>query len=463
MNRVACAAFATLAVALASPRVDAQPATRKPVAIVIRISTAPLFTPDGHPAAGRDGILEAIGAKLDALATPAFAATPFGISPSALMCDEAMHLKGNAPRRFLRSLRRVAARAPVLSTPYANVRLPDLADRERVRREIVSGRSVLERCVGKAPSTVLYPPGLALDETSFDGAERAGVTTTLSTVVEEPRIARLGVVPAGIAPDNDTPSALLERTGSDAPFTDVLEADRDDLAPAVTAFHANTSIDLRGVEDLMRGAVHGDVSFPEATPTPESYRRALIRADQALAKFESFTLRGNPNASIFRTLIARARSSADLSANWSDGRHRAARLVAVIRTAERRVSVAPGAITFTSRHGSVPVTVTNRDPYPVRVLVRVTSPKLDFPDGNSRVVTVPPPGDTITFSATARSTGSFPTLISLPDPHDSFVLDHGQLTVRSTAANLPALVLTIGGAFFLIVFYVSRRAKRKSQ
>jgi hypothetical protein len=95
------------------------------------------------------------------------------------------------------------------------------------------------------------------------------------------------------------------------------------------------------------------------------------------------------------------------------------------------------------------------------VTVNVSSPKLDFPDGDSRVVTVQPPGDTITFVAVARSTGSFPMLVSVEDAKGSFVLDRGELTVRSTAANLPALAVTIAGFVLLIVFYVRRKKRRQ--
>ena len=37
---------------------------------------------------------------------------------------------------------------------------------------------------------------------------------------------------------------------------------------------------------------------------------------------------------------------------------------------------------------------------------------------------------------------------------------HGELTVRSTAANLPALAVTVAGFVLLIVFYIRRRKRR---
>jgi hypothetical protein len=171
------------------------------------------------------------------------------------------------------------------------------------------------------------------------------------------------------------------------------------------------------------------------------------------------TLKDNPLTAAYRDVLARARSSADLAADFAPGRRLADQLITRVADAMRRIDVGVGSITFTSRRGSVPVTVNDRNSYPVRVRIDVASPKLDFPSGTSRVVTVGPPGDTTTFAAVARSTGTFPVVVSLRTP-DGALLSRGDLTVRSTAANLPALAVTIAGFVGLVVFYTRRKRKR---
>jgi hypothetical protein len=91
----------------------------------------------------------------------------------------------------------------------------------------------------------------------------------------------------------------------------------------------------------------------------------------------------------------------------------------------------------------------------------LASSKLTFPDGAESVVTVDPPGDTTVFAALARSTGTFPVQVRVTSPDRDVVFHSGELTVRSTAANLPALVLTAGGAVFLVGWSARQLRRRR--
>jgi hypothetical protein len=80
-------------------------------------------------------------------------------------------------------------------------------------------------------------------------------------------------------------------------------------------------------------------------------------------------------------------------------------------------------------------------------------------------VTIPPHGDTITFEAEARSTGSFPMTVRLTSPNGRVDFASGKVVVRSTAANVLALVLTLSGALFLVAWssrdFIRRRIARR--
>jgi hypothetical protein len=91
----------------------------------------------------------------------------------------------------------------------------------------------------------------------------------------------------------------------------------------------------------------------------------------------------------------------------------------------------------------------------------LSSPKLIFPKGVSRVVTVEPPGDTFVFPAFARSTGAFPVRVLVSNPEGTVPFRAALLTVRSTAYNVAALALTVGGAIFLIGWYVRLLSRRQ--
>jgi len=57
---------------------------RKPIAVVVRISTPPLFTPDGKPAPDRTERLQALADALDALQASDIAGVPIGTIMSRL-------------------------------------------------------------------------------------------------------------------------------------------------------------------------------------------------------------------------------------------------------------------------------------------------------------------------------------------------------------------------------------------
>ncbi|MGH2760275.1 MAG: DUF6049 family protein, partial [Actinomycetota bacterium] len=240
----------------------------------------------------------------------------------------------------------------------------------------------------------------------------------------------------------------------------VVDPLRPDLEIFLTALANDPRVALHELQDLPLEPAARSVGFPAADEPPASYRSAVRSAQRALGLFRSYTLRDNRLAAILATAVGRARSSSEWDESWSIGVQRARAVTATVERQEDLVSAAEGSVTFTSRRGSVPLTVTNGATYPVRVRVSLASSKLSFPDGAERSVTVDPPGDTTVFAALARSTGTFPVQARVTSPDGGIVFHTGELTVRSTAANLPALVLTGGGALFL-VGWAGRQLRRR--
>lgn len=119
-------------------------------------------------------------------------------------------------------------------------------------------------------------------------------------------------------------------------------------------------------------------------------------------------------------------------------------------------------ITLTARRGRIPVTVQKDVPYPVRVIIRVTSDQLRFPAGSTRAVQLTRRNTTELFTVQARSSGAFPLTVTLESPNGRLTLATSRFTVRSTAASGLGVVLSIGAGFVLLVWW-ARSVRRRRQ
>lgn len=120
-------------------------------------------------------------------------------------------------------------------------------------------------------------------------------------------------------------------------------------------------------------------------------------------------------------------------------------------------------LNLTSRRGTLPVTVENANPFPVDVVIRTTSDRLRFPEGEHLPVTVEA-GDAVRVDVPveALATGSVPVSVELRTPDDIVRLDGRQLNVRSTAISGVGLLLSVGALTVLVVWWVRswRRTSR---
>lgn len=122
-------------------------------------------------------------------------------------------------------------------------------------------------------------------------------------------------------------------------------------------------------------------------------------------------------------------------------------------------------VTLTAREAKIPLTIRSTAAYPLKVLIRLSSPKLEFPDGDSQTVVLNQASTTVTFRVRARASGTFPLDIRLTSPDGAVRLADEQLTVRSTAISGVGYILSIGAGLFLAVWWArhlrtTRRARR---
>jgi hypothetical protein len=127
-------------------------------------------------------------------------------------------------------------------------------------------------------------------------------------------------------------------------------------------------------------------------------------------------------------------------------------------------------ITLTARTGELPITVLSGADYPMRVVLRVTSDKLAFPNSHStgsavQSVELHHGNNRVLFTVQARTAGSFPLRISLVSADGQLVMGSTNFTVQSTALSGVGLFLSIGAGLFLAGWWGrhalrGRRARR---
>lgn len=455
---VLCVAVALVAAAPAS----AQDEPGVELALVVPIASPPLYGADGRPDPDIDERLSSTAATLRALIGLA-ARLPLALAPSPLLCDE-LRVLGEVAAPVVSELRVAAAAMPLLSAPYADVRLSSLED-DAVSDEIELGRERVRACAEAPPVRTLFPPDLALSRTVLDQAVEAGagvVLAPIDRVRRRPlRAADAVLLPAAeVEAGMTTDDAYALFSGAERAVA-VVRPGRPDLVTFLGALADDPRVTLRTLAEIADEPVPGRATFADPGRPPAAYVDALLDARRQLDRLNGFTLSGDTRRAVLSTWLARARSSAEWDADWEIGRQRADRVGASVRGVIAGVEVSGGSVTFTSRRGSIPVTITNESRGPLRLRVALSSPKLTFANGPSRVVTVEPPGDTVLFEALARSTGAFPVSVRVTSPDGRVRFGTAEVTVRSTAANIAALALTAGAALFLAAWYLRLLARRR--
>ena len=125
-------------------------------------------------------------------------------------------------------------------------------------------------------------------------------------------------------------------------------------------------------------------------------------------------------------------------------------------------------VTFTSQRAAIPVTVLSSAPYPVTVVVTLSSDKFTFPDGNTQRLTLVHPTTSVRVTAQARTSGDrLPIEVTLHTPDGQVLIAHTVLTVHSTEISFVGVALTALAGAVLLVWWVrtwrrSRRARPRA-
>ena len=125
-------------------------------------------------------------------------------------------------------------------------------------------------------------------------------------------------------------------------------------------------------------------------------------------------------------------------------------------------------VTFTSQRAAIPVTVLSSAPYPVQVVVTLTSDKFTFPDGNTQRLTLVHPTTSVRITAQARTSGDrLPIEVTLHTPDGQVLIAHTVLTVHSTEISFVGVALTVLAGAVLLVWWIrtwrrSRRARPRA-
>jgi hypothetical protein len=128
---------------------------------------------------------------------------------------------------------------------------------------------------------------------------------------------------------------------------------------------------------------------------------------------------------------------------------------------------AQSTITFTSRTASIPVSVLSSAPFPVKVVLSLSSDKFAFPDGSARTLTLDHPTTPVRIEARAITSGDrLPVEVTLTTPDGQLVIARAALTVHSTSISIVGIALTVVAALVLLVWWArtwrkGRRGRNK--
>ena len=197
------------------------------------------------------------------------------------------------------------------------------------------------------------------------------------------------------------------------------------------------------------------------TTFPRWYVGTIRNARTGIATYRSILVRPNPLPDQLDTTVLLSESDSFTDQHLA-GRAFLDSVQSRLTTEFDKVHPEVNPVTLASHNGVIPVGVTNDAGYPLRVSVRLVSNRLSFVPTDTQPVQLNGDSATLLFHVQARTTGRFPVQVQILTPN-GVELTHQELVVRSTAYSLIALVITIGAALFLLLwwgrrFLPSRRA-----
>jgi len=468
------------------------------VSLVFPVSAPPALQPDGSRALPDGDTLTAMAQGVDSVR-----ATPFALEPTPETVAALAASTDPKAKALLASLKAAAAERPMLNGSYVPTNLPALMagglDGE-IASQLGRGAATLADDLGGRLDGRTWVADEALDPRVIDtlaghGFDRLLAPDPVLAPIDQKltltrpfvltgRQTRVQAATAdgGLAShfDNGANQALaayqlladlavvyLDRPGDDerrgvaavAPrdwrpnrqFLDILTAGLA-LSPIVepisldTLFGAvPTARDDSGANLVRKPAAPPATSLTDVVSDLGDTRRNLNSLVSVLGA-------GSPAADVVEAELLVAESS-DLKAK----RQRDAYIAGADRQIQGQldgIQMPEGrSFTLTARTGEIPVTFKNNTGKPVRVVVKIESDKLDFPAGTTVDLELTRLNTTQRFPVVARASGAFPIRITLESPDGHLVVGRARITVRSTAASGASLIVAMGAATFLAVWW----------
>ncbi len=192
-----------------------------------------------------------------------------------------------------------------------------------------------------------------------------------------------------------------------------------------------------------------DTGASPAWPAPQL--SAFKSESQRQTAFASAVQAGNP---IFEVL------SDDLLAVELDDLGQAGRTSALHRARNRldqqlsMLAIGGGDITLTALRSSLPITITSTTGYKVTGILILTSSHLTFPKGSTYPEVLDRSTKSLRIVTQAVTTGDLPLHATLVTPSGGLVLAHQRIVVHATHTSVVAIILTIGSAVVLLVWWI---------
>ena len=429
--------------------------------------------------------------------------------------DPAAAAAGRLLDRIGEMARRTAT-TELVALPYASPSVPSIVEAgmdEDLEVQIGRGRQVVESLLGVAPShTIFRPPSSALSEASLDElAEILSEDDTTEALLVDADVFRsppqFPITPHGAAQVAGgsltavTPDPVVEGRTEAAAQDPALAGvwtlgelsaiyfERPSIPRGVAVVFGEgdrppgrflrvflDGLEVRSGVRWLRGVKATRVAVGQPPPDDPTEPRELQEASRAPGFSPAMVAgleRGRADVTALASmanespLLDQLRRGLLLAESRYLAGHEPDRLALIssVRTAvatelEKIHPPLASSITLTSQGGIIPVTLRNDAGYPVNVRLTLRSTRLSFVGGPTRTVELERPIQQFVFPVRAQTTGRFPVRVEVATP-GGVSIGSSRIVVRSTAYNRVALLVTIGAALFLALWWGRRLLSRR--
>ncbi|MFN8049857.1 MAG: hypothetical protein U0Q22_00260 [Acidimicrobiales bacterium] len=198
---------------------------------------------------------------------------------------------------------------------------------------------------------------------------------------------------------------------------------------------------------------------PESTPRVAAVSRKLALVRPLIDDYAAMVPEGDPAATRLAITVQRSldrRVTPGVEAGMLDDAG------AEMRSDLDKISASDSrSLTVTSRRASIPLRFDNGLGRPIKVRLKLQSPRLDFTDGEVQRLTLNPGLNRLDVDVQVRASGQFVMQAELVAPGSDRVLASTRQRVRSTTFSGVGLMLSGGALLFLVVWW-SRTLRRRS-